>query len=62
MLCLQPIIDKSSNARRLEKMLRILGTMPVGRRYTQVFVDCETDKKRVKILKRLLVEAGMEGT
>jgi hypothetical protein len=53
--------EKSGTIRRLEKIARACGVLPVGSNYRRTFEDCKTMKQREIRLRQLLREAGMIG-
>ena len=48
--------------RRLEKIARSCGILPVGKNYKTTFEGCQTSKERSDKLVQLLREAGMKGS
>lgn len=46
---------------KLEKIARLCGVLPRGKQYTERFSDCRSVKDRLRVLKTMLADAGMEG-
>lgn len=53
--------DKNRNVKKLEKIARACGILPVGRHYRLMFEHCRDNKARKAKLTQMLRDAGMTG-
>lgn len=54
--------DKDEAVKKLEKIARACGALPVGKHYKLAFENCRNNKERAKKLKQMLIDAGLTGT